>query len=137
MPNNLSNRQFFIMFRSLIVGICLAPLLVTGAAIAMEEDTKQLQVSLHTVMNPNGVTQEEWQAMFEGVRNSMREQAKRVNEFIELFNTSFQKLQPKEAEKWMADYKKSRKKDLTLPHSLLRLNDLHSRGPIEAIARAA
>ncbi|MBP6952328.1 MAG: S8 family serine peptidase [Alphaproteobacteria bacterium] len=130
------------MFRSLMMGISLVSLLAAGEAMAMEDDsfpdsnhTKQIQVSLHTVMNPQGVTQEEWQAMFEGVRGSMKEQAKGANEFIELFNNSFKKLRPKESEEWMADYKESYKEDLSLPYPLLHISTLNSRETIENIMK--
>ena len=72
-------------------------------AMAMQDDNtsesqisvKKPQLSPHTVMNPNGVTQDEWKEMFEGERRSIIEDVAILNKDIELVNNAF-KICPQE-----------------------------------------
>lgn len=101
-------------------------------AMAMQDDNvtespvSAPPVSLHTVMNPNGVTQDEWKGMFEGERRSIIEQMKYVNEYIDLFNAYFKKLSPKELEEQSASYKEEFNEDLITNGTPLQINSLDS-----------
>jgi hypothetical protein len=104
--------------------------------IELQNSPKQQQVSLYTVMNPQGVSQEEWKVMFEGKRHSITENIRYLNEFIELFNGYFKTCSPEELMKHSAIYKELFKKDLIISHPPLQIQSLDAKENIQEIIKA-
>lgn len=102
----------------------------------LQISTQKLQLSLHTVMNPNGVTQEEWKAMFDGERCSFIENVKYVNEYIKLFNNYFKKCSPEELAEHSINYKEHFKEELIINHPLLQIQSLDSMGNVQETIKA-
>lgn len=90
-------------------------------------------LSLYTVMNHNGVMQEEWSALFEGERRSIIDQAKHVNEYVKLFNDYFKECSPEQLEKHSEFKKGLAKGKLTIGDNLLQIDSLNSIESVKGI----
>lgn len=95
-----------------------------------------LDLDLRTVMHPHGVTHDEWQAMFEDVRSSIREQESGVNAFIDLFNGYFATLQQTALDEHKREYSQSHGEDLVTHRPRMQLHDLPSKESVEDVIKA-
>ena len=108
----------------------------TANAMATTDNSlsqSQTPLTLRTVMNPNGVTREEWQMMFEGERRSIREQAEQCNDFIKLFNDYFEKCSPEQLKKHSATHKEFTEKELLTNCTPIQTNSLDCIENVEEI----